>query len=719
VAKRIIIVTVAIAIVVAAVWVYSQHDLASKLAQADEWTAIQQTNAIIQSGPKVDDWPLRGFIPTSTLQSAAATLEGVELVVPVGTFKDGHVDGHLHFAIQSASINPGNAFVGIRLDTVVTYAPDREAPWWKNARAHILLDAILLPASPTQDGDVILNRFRIEPDSIKLSAGFANFDIRILWGLASVLSADEVALRLRDALALSVPSLSPSFELAASVTSTSFQPFGGVEVPHSGTNLTVTMNRVSKTFKLVTFDQWLLTNSGVWLLGGRQVPPIAAGPPPSASEISSQRQALDAKLTPFQQSDAAIELTIPGTALTDFIDDLMQPSPLDATVTTSKTTGNVTDAIVIHNDKVLGNVGLEVRPDGDSFAKADIAISPGKSSWSASSGVALPLSLKATADIKLNIHLATGVGGGIGSPPLDLDGVLDVPSLAVHAVVEQKEVPQGSAIVLQPSIPCAPVVLRVNPGAAPPIATDWIVVSPIGLGLDREIGGMKIAPGVLIDGLPIILNSSSLTNPSGKPSSPADPSKTAVHFPKPFLSAALSPAGVSMDDTGVTIRANAVLSTRDDAETDAEKAKRKDLRQALKDASPELTCESKSSLKVIDGPITLVDLYREYVYIGQSLKNHIGVATDILKALTDIDPRNTPQNLMKLADAVGNATNYDAQHLWDTIVNPPGPSVSTGGVTVTAGAGGVSVSGTAGGTPIDIGPTHARVGGVCLGFGCK
>ena len=713
--KRIVLALVAIAIVVTAVWLYGQHNLASSLAQADEWAAIQQTNAILQSGPKVSDWPTRGFIPASTLQSAAIALQGAEIAVPVGQVREGHVDGFVHLAIQSVSITPGDAYIRVRLSGSAKYASDRNAPWWRAATARVNIDAIVLPNSPTREGDILISNFRIVPDSITLAAGFDNFDIRVIWGFERVLVADEVVLRLRDALVLPAPSLSPSFDLDTSVNSTSFQPFGGVETPDSGTNITVVMKRPPKTLK-VTFDQWLLTHSGVWLLGGKQVLPIAGGPPPSASEISSQLEALKGKLAPFQQTDFAIELTIPGKVLTDFVDGLMQPSPLNVAVTTSQTKGNVTDAIVIHNDKVLGNVGLEVRPKGDGFAKGGIVVAPGNSSWSAQSGITLPLSLKAAADVTLDVHLATGIGGGIGNT-VDLKGGADVPHLLVHAPFEQRTVPNGTAIMLQPAIPRTPVVLQVYPGAAPAISENWVVVSPIGFELDREIGGMKISPAVLIDGLPIISKLPTATGTDGHPL-PPDPLKTAVYFQRPFLSTVLSPAGISMDDTGVTVRATAVLSTREAAETDAEKASRSDLRQALKDANPEVTCKNMTAFKIVGGQTTLVDLYKEYVYIGQSLKNHAEVATDILKTLTDLDPKNTPENLIKLADAAGNAVNYDAQHLWDTITHPPTASASAGGVTATAGPGGVTVSGTVGGNKVEVGPTHARVGKVCIGWGC-
>jgi hypothetical protein len=240
-------------------------------------------------------------------------------------------------------------------------------------------------------------------------------------------------------------------------------------------------------------------------------------------------------------------------------------------------------------------------------------------------------------------------------------------------------------------------------------------VSPVGFELDREIGGMKMSPAVLVDGLPIISGLPTAAGADGQPL-PPDPLKTTVRFQNPFLSTVLVPAGVSSDDSGVTVRAMAKLSTRNEAETEAEKDARSNLRQALKDASPETECKNITGLKIVGGQATFVDLYKEFVYIGQSLKNQEKVGAAILKTLTDLDPKNTPENLKKLADAVGTAVTYDAKHLWDTVTNPPTASASAGGVTVTAGPTGATVSGTVGGTKVEVHPAGVSVGGVCVGI---
>lgn len=667
-----------------AIWLHGEHHLASHLAVGDEWNALKQSEAVLQSGPKPSDWPLRAFVPAAVLQSAAESLDGAEVDLPVGDARDGHVDGFIHFFVQSAQLSPGDASLGATLATRVSYRPDRVDPWWSGAEAQVEVQAALMPSAQVVNGGVAITQFRVVPGSIALGAGMKNFDIRIIAGLGRALAADEVALRFRDALVLAVPGLSPSFDVDASVNSTSFQPFGGSNSKDPGTTIAVTMKRTPVTLNAV-LDQWLLTKSGLWVLGGKPISAPGHEDAPLADQAEARRKAIALKLDSFQRADSMVELTVPSKSLLNFVDAVLTPTPLTLNVGTSRTNGNITDLIIIHNDKVLGNVGLEVRPRGDGFGHASIVISPKASQWDAKSGIAIPLSVSASAGVALDVHLATGIGGGIGGD-LDLNGDVIVPNLAIKALLERRTVAAGSAILLQPSIPCAPMTLAIHPGASP-VAEDWIKVDPVGFQLDREIGGMKVAPVVLVDTLPLITKL-----PKANDKSPADPSKAQVSFPRPFLVTTFSPDGGVMSDSGFTVRAVAQVVTRGGDQTEAEKNARSNLRQALKDSTAEVSCKSLTGLKLVGGGTTIIDLYRELAYLGKSLKNHLEVAKDALKAATDLDPRNTPDNLIKLADAIGTAVGDDAQHVWDTVTHPPAPAATIGNNTVTMTPAGPTVS---------------------------
>src|SRR5215218_9302070 len=111
------------------------------------------------------------------------------------------------------------------------------------------------------------------------------------------------------------------------------------------------------------------------------------------------------------------------------------------------------------------------------------------------------------------------------------------------------------------------MTLDVHPGA-PAIAENWVKVDPVGFRLEREIGGMKIAPAVLIDSLPLISKLPSRVAAE----SAAELTKARVSFPRPYLVMTFAPESASMGETDVTVRATVQLAVRATGETDAEKS---------------------------------------------------------------------------------------------------------------------------------------------------
>jgi hypothetical protein len=235
------------------------------------------------------------------------------------------------------------------------------------------------------------------------------------------------------------------------------------------------------------------------------------------------------------------------------------------------------------------------------------------------------------------------------------------------------------------------MTLDIDPGP-PPIVQDWIRVDPVGFHLEREIGGMKIAPAILFDSLPIVSKLQSKSDHE-----PAGPTDSRVNFPRPYLVTTFSPGDVSRSQTEITIRASVLLATRVTAETDGEKSARTGLRQSLNDAAPTATCNAKEKLELTGGGTKILDLYKELAYIGQSLNNQVHVAQSILDAAKDLDPRDTPENLKKLGGAVSQAVGGDAESIWDSLKPPPLPGLGGGG-----GGGGATIPGT--GIPIPAPP---------------
>lgn len=694
-----------VALIFGGVWLYGRHILATDLAAVEEWRSLDQTQATVAAGGSPGDWEARGFVPSSLLRSAAASLAETKIILPNGKLIDGRVDGYFRLNVKSADVTLDDAKISAKLKVDAKYEPDRENPWWGAAIATVVVDAVLLPRDSIENNGLHITRLAVVPNSIALEAGFANINLFNIgaYGLASAIGRDETLLRFKDQIAfIEIPSISPKIELDPSIDSSSWQNFGG----EGGTNIAVRLKRDSHKLN-VQFDRFLTLRGGLWLLGGKDVRPIEEpNDRPTGDQIEERRARIVAQMERFARADDLVELTLSGKILTDFVDKLLSPSPLQISVSTNGTTGTITEALILHSDKILGDVGLLVKPNGDNFAHADLTVNPGKSTWS-EKGLSLPLSLSASAVIDLDLHVNPGIGGGIGTD-VSLSGGAEATGLTARAAFEQRTTPQGSAIILQPEVPCTPAAVRAYPG--PKIVKDFIQIDALGLELDREIGGNAIEPAILVDGLPIVLKigDDRTVGPN--------PNKVLVQFPQPFLALTLSPAGVSMTDKSVSVKASASITLRDLPQTEAEMAKRVELKKAMKDGASKVDCKTLTGLKIVGGAATIVDLYKELLYVGQTLKNHEKVAESALKALTDIDPRNTPENLIKFADAAATAVVTDLKHVFDTIAHPPEATAKIGGAEIKAGPVGPTVQDKGGRN--SVGPGGIKIDGVCLGLFC-
>lgn len=642
------------------VWLQHRLNAGAELAARSELEALARLEATLRAGPAPKDWSMRTFIPASLLKSAVSAFDGSDIRLPMGKEAGDRVDGFVRIHVLSSELIPEDARLGVRLRASVSYEPDREQPWWAGATADVSIEAVMLPDVVVGADGTQKTRFKILPQSIGVEGGWWFFQVRVLGLLASV-AANEVMIRLGSQLEFSVPDLPPPIEPDLNVNTSDFQGFGG----GGGTNLVVSMTRGKEALKNLTMPHWAITGSGVWLLGGRSVGAATTESSDPVKDVVARRSQLAKLIAPFEKEDDLFELALSGEALRLSIDQLLGSSPLRIDLKTEKTSGVIVDATVLHNDKVLGNVGLLVKPLGDDFGTGTVQVMPRPAKWS-TKGLSIETAVQAAAKVNLDLHLATGVGGGMGNNvTLQADGKT---ALSLEATFVKKELPQGTAIILQPEVPCAPIVVQAHPGAAPPFTGAWFVMSPAGLELDREIGGMKISPAVLADGLPIVIEAPVAKDKAGKPIV-RDPHNTVVKFPRPYWSVTLSPKDVVVDEQGFVLRSSAAFALRDEKESDAEKQKRASLRQALAEKAPHKDCKSLSGLKLLGGDVQVSDLYKEIQYVAESLKAHAEVAKTVLKALTDLDPRNAPENLVKAADAMVSAAGKDFKHVLDEVTS--------------------------------------------------
>jgi hypothetical protein len=371
-------------------WVSREQVAASRLAAADELLAIQESAAALGEGSAPTDWPTRGFIPSSVLQSAISALSGSQILIPIGKPVNNHVDGYVRVTISSAELMPNDFKIGVRISGNAAYEPDNKNPWWSNANIDTTIDAILLPAAESNDSGVITTEFRLVPDSISTTIGWRFFSLRT-FGFAAAVTADAGLLNWGDRLVVPITALAVPIKLDPNLDSSSTQPFGG----GGATNVTMKMQRPKFSTK-ISFDHWLSTSSGIWLLGGQNK--TAPYPQISQVDLDKLRSDLAGQLKSFQSADGLVKVAVSGKELTTFLDTILAPPPLTIHIGTEKTSGTILNADVWHNDKILGNFGLRVLPKGEDFGTGTIEITPGHSTWS-QDGLSLPVSITADASM--------------------------------------------------------------------------------------------------------------------------------------------------------------------------------------------------------------------------------------------------------------------------------------------------------------------------------
>jgi hypothetical protein len=366
--------------------------------------------------------------------------------------------------------------------------------------------------------------------------------------------------------------------------------------------------------------------------------------------VEERRLQLVNKLTPFQRADDQVEVALPAADLIGFVNQALMPIPIQVSVTTAGTRGLIAKAIILHGDRVFGDVGLELRPQGNTFGTGSAAIVPATATWSGQLGVSVTSVVTANASISMDLHLDTGIGGGTGnSLKLDATASANVP---LHASFEKRSISEGTAILIQPTVSCSPGIVDVHPGVSPAFSLPWVVVSPVGLQLETEFGGTQIAPAVITDGLPIVI---AMPIPKDKNGQRIlrDPDKAIVRFEQPYVGLTILASDAKMSDVGVRVTGRASIAPRKDAETETETENRAGLRRALAENSPKQKCKTLTGLKLVGGDATIVDIYKELQFVAQNADDHIAIAKDIWAAVSTISPKYTAENLAKaLQDSV-------------------------------------------------------------------
>ncbi|AYG66126.1 hypothetical protein CCGE531_09090 [Rhizobium sp. CCGE531] len=590
---------------------------ASHLAEEAEKRAVAAEMAVGEEGSTPKEWPLRVFLSTSAVSKYASTLKGAKVVFPVGKNDGtGHVDGYVEASIVDVSLVPDDARLRLRLVTDVSYLADKENPWWASATAKATIEALALPQGAAADENGKHGtRFQIIPDSIRVQVGW--FD----WGakeVAARLVANLTTIGLGDQLSFLIDPLPFNPEVDLSKPSISEKGLGG----GGSTQIATTIHRdpVSLGAKI---DQWLITRSGVWLLGGKPPATPVANLPGS---LDAQRALLAGKLGPFVTSDTELVVAIDKSVIVGFAEKILGDA-IEVSAATQNTNGNITNAQL--KDDTLGTYGVVARPTADPFGTVLAVVKKRQVAWT-KDGLSIDADVTAKADVKVNVHFDTGIGGGIGKD-VDLHADAEAP---LHATGKLQEVTVGAvkAVTFQPVLDCAPLTLELQ-GAPDTAITDiYFQTSPAHLQVVNAIGGGALAPALLVSDLPEILPTGDRIAADGSIVE-KDPDRTIVVFPSKYLSVSFSTQGSATSEDGVTVKANVSVTRRDDPPTQKDTDSARKLRADLKDAVPKLECSKEVKVTLDVGGIRVLDIMRVAAAVQRELKAQQQIAEHVWKGL--------------------------------------------------------------------------------------
>ncbi len=334
---------------------------------------------------------------TSAISKYTQTLKGAKIVLPLGKNDGtGHVGGYVEASIAEVTLIPDDAKLQLRLATKARYLADKDSPWWANATAEVTIEAIALPQGIAADQNGKSGtRFQIILNSIGIKVGW--FD----WGakeLTARFVANLTTIGLGDQLSFLVDPLPFDPEVDLSKPSITERKLGG----GGSTQIATVIHRdpVSLGAKI---DRWLISRSGVWLLGGKP-PATPAANLPGSPDV--QRASLAERLVPFVASDAELVAAIDKSVIVGFGEKILGDA-IEVSAATQNTNGNITSAEL--KDDVLGTYGVVVRPTTDPFGTASGVVKKRQVAWT-KDGLSIQADVTAKADVKVNVHFDTGIG---------------------------------------------------------------------------------------------------------------------------------------------------------------------------------------------------------------------------------------------------------------------------------------------------------------------
>jgi hypothetical protein len=556
-------------------WLYAQRTAPLAVPLPDRAAAVADANRIVDLGPDPESWPVRLFVPASSLQDVANAVVGTRYRIPFGDMGPEGPEGFLVAEIEKLTFRPTDFLLRATVEIKVTYAPVSATPWWGGATIRFATEADILPVQGMQDDPEALY-FRLVPTS---------FSPRVRWGplnyaaseMLSQVVASQLLERLGRDLLIPLPPLTAAIDLEPGLVATQ-----EAEFPVDGSYTITTRYAGPRLSGEISTDRLLIVSSGVWLLGGLSDAPDPsrrpdALPRPGRGEQDEQA-ALDAlalatkaRLAPFERQSDHAEAHLPIAPVLALAGAAAQPkahggSTAAGPAATASGEDHEVSAVIteavgtlfetqLASNRIAGDIDLAISPASSDFASGTLTFAPPALQWE--KGVGLKGRLDATARGSARLHgdlSSSRIGRTLGAD-LNVSGSTSASfpfTLGLRLVRTGPE----SAIFLVPEIGCTRMAIDLFPkdGAGPLFAAPWFTSKSTGLRFERNFGGV---PGTLalLDSKPRYV-----AFPAGNPLA------RGVTYPSDGVAITTAPRSLVIGEKGIKV--TVALSARPASEAD-------------------------------------------------------------------------------------------------------------------------------------------------------
>jgi hypothetical protein len=469
-------------------------------ALAAEERSLALSEAILEVGGTPDAWTNRVFLPQRVIDEIVSALPGIERVVRLGEKDEaGHYDGEVVIRVDEVELSTEEGQLHGKLSVSARYEADRETKWWAGAIGHASLDTLLL-ALPHQDdkGNKAI-RLHLIPKSVRP---------QLTWGPLSIWFGDFLATLIADGalagwqkeLIIPAPAINSDLDLDLGKPSVSRNKFA----TRGAYDLTLKINR-DPLHRKVTANVPLPLSTGMWMLGGKSLDEIFSRIKPAQDVtealILDRRRQLASRMVAFQKTDDLVYVRIDNGPILELADELRKP--ILGKITSSYAYGVIAKPTLLKDD-LLGEVSLEVSPRGPAFLSGGFSIAPPDINWETGLGLTTALHGDAWMSAALHTHTKAGfVGGGIGNH-VDLYARTSF-DLTIQMKLLKQSVASGSAVVLLPEIGCKRIKIGITPTTPGDVfANAWLRMRQFRIDIERNVGGGRPAPSILISSVPTV-----------------------------------------------------------------------------------------------------------------------------------------------------------------------------------------------------------------------